>query len=280
MKRRFGVVAFFVLVCGALIARAQDGCQSLAITNLSFGTYTGTLISSSTPGVVNCDKNQGWWIGLNAGVGAGATETIRKMTGPSGATLNYRLFLDSAHTQNWGDTENVDTLSGTGTGRAQPITVYAQLTAGQVAIPGTYTDTVSSLTTSFTISTVVVASCSITATSLAFGNYSGALLNSNATLTVTCTNTTPFDIGLNAGSSNGSTVTARKMTGPASATLSYSLFRDSAHTLNWGNTVGTDTLHSTGSGSGVAYTVYGQIPARLFASPGTYNDTVIATITY
>ena len=56
-------------------------------------------------------------------------------------------------------------------------------------------------------------------------------------MTVTCTNTTTFNIGLNAGTATGATVTTRKMTGPASATLNYKLFRDSARTQNWGNTV-------------------------------------------
>ncbi len=277
MTRRIAVLVLVIVAFGALTLKAQTGCQPLVVNDLSFGTYTGTVISTSTPGVVTCNRNQNWTIGFNAGLGAGATETNRKLTGPSGATLNYQIFRDSAYTQNWGDTEGVDTMSGTG---SKSITVYARLAANQVAAPGTYTDTVSSATTTFTLTAVIQATCSITATALAFGNYSGTALTSNATVTVTCTNTTPFDIGLNAGSASGATVTSRKMTGPLSATLSYSLFRDSALTQNWGNTVGTDTLHATGNGTGTPYTVYGQIPAKLFATPGVYNDTVVATVTY
>jgi spore coat protein U-like protein len=44
--------------------------------------------------------------------------------------------------------------------------------------------------------------------------------------------------------------------------------------------VGTDTLASTGTGVAQSITVYGQIPAGQYVSPGTYNDTIIATITY
>jgi spore coat protein U-like protein len=93
------------------------------------------------------------------------------------------------------------------------------------------------------------ASCTLSASSLNFGNYSGLQINVTSTLTITCTNTTTYDVGLNAGLVTGATVTTRKMTGPAPATLNYAMFRDSARTLNWGNTVGTDTLSSTATGA-------------------------------
>ena len=70
------------------------------------------------------------------------------------------------------------------------------------------------------------------------------------------------------------------MTGPGAATLRYSMFRDSGRTLNWGNTVGTDTLQATGTGSAVQYTVYGQVPTGQFPAPGAYTDTIISTVTY
>ncbi|MBN6743443.1 spore coat protein U domain-containing protein, partial [Acidithiobacillus sp. MC6.1] len=75
-------------------------------------------------------------------------------------------------------------------------------------------------------------------------------------------------------------VSTRAMTGPSSATLSYGLFQDAAYTTNWGNTVGTDTKTGTGNGSAQALTVYGQIPAGQYPAPGTYTDTITATITY
>jgi hypothetical protein len=56
-------------------------------------------------------------------------------------------------------------------------------------------------------------------------------------------------------------VTTRKMTSPASATLNYTLFRDSARTVNWGNTVGTDTLVSQANGTAVQYGVFGRMAA-------------------
>jgi spore coat protein U domain-containing protein, fimbrial subunit CupE1/2/3/6 len=97
---------------------------------------------------------------------------------------------------------------------------------------------------------------------------------------VTCTNTTPYNVGLDAGTSTGATVNARKMVGPAGATLGYALFRDAARTQNWGNTVGADTQTGTGNGSAQTLTVFGRIPANAFPVPGGYADTITATITY
>jgi spore coat protein U-like protein len=49
---------------------------------------------------------------------------------------------------------------------------------------------------------------------------------------------------------------------------------------NWGNTVGTDTVAGTGNGAAQALTVYGQIAAGLYVTPGSYTDTITATVTY
>ncbi len=70
------------------------------------------------------------------------------------------------------------------------------------------------------------------------------------------------------------------MTNPTLATLSYMLFRDSTRTLNWGNTIGTDTLTSQGTGAAQMLSVFGQIPAGQSANPTVYTDMIIATVTY
>ena len=66
---------------------------------------------------------------------------------------------NSARTTNWGNTAGVDTVAGTGTGSNQIIYVYAQVLTGQFVAPGTYTDTISSATASFTVTAVVQATC-------------------------------------------------------------------------------------------------------------------------
>jgi spore coat protein U-like protein len=125
----------------------------------------------------------------------------------------------------------------------------------------------------------VQSTCIIAATPLTFGTYTGAVSNSTSTVTVTCTNTTPYTVGLNPGSASGATVTTRQMTGPGSALLNYALFSDSLRSVNWGNTTGS-WVSGTGSGAAQALTVYGQVAAGQYVAPGAYTDTITATVTY
>ena len=121
-------------------------------------------------------------------------------------------------------------------------------------------------TTTFAVTATVQATCVVSATAMAFGTYTGALLASTtSTVSVTCTNTTPYNVGFSAGLATGATVSTRKMTGPASALLGYSLFSDSARAVNWGQTIGTDTVTGIGNGSAQALTVYGQVAAGQYA---------------
>ena len=96
---------------------------------------------------------------------------------------------------------------------------------------------------------------------------------------MTCTNTTPYNIGLDAGTGSGATVATRKMTSGRAA-VKYSLYSDSAHTTVWGTTVGTDVVAATGDGNSQSYTVYGLVPPQAVPVPGTYNDTITVTVTY
>ncbi len=135
-------------------------------------------------------------------------------------------------------------------------------------------------TNSFGVSATVQATCTVTASTMAFGNYTGTTANAASAVSVTCSNATSYNVGLSAGVASGATVNARKMTGPASGLLSYLLFSDPSRTVNWGQTVGSDTVTGTGNGALQALTVYGQTPAGQYLAPGSYTDTVIATITY
>ena len=105
----------------------------------------------------------------------------------------------------------------------------------------------------------------------------------SSSISVNCTNTTPFNIGLSAGGGAGATVTNRVMTSGTN-TLNYSLYQDTGHASVWGNTVGTDTVAAAGlgmaSGNAIVKTVYGQIPLQPNAIPGNYSDTVTVTVSY
>jgi spore coat protein U-like protein len=147
-----------------------------------------------------------------------------------------------------------------------------------VGLPAELAEAAGTATTTFQVTATVQATCNISATNLAFGTYAGAQTDATSTVTVTCTNTTPWNVGLNAGTC-GATVSARCMANGA-AQLNYALYRDSARTQNWGNTVGTDTLAGTGNGTAQASTVYGRIAAGQFPAPGAYTDTITATVSF
>jgi spore coat protein U-like protein len=135
-------------------------------------------------------------------------------------------------------------------------------------------------TTTFSVTATVQSTCLVSATNMAFGTYTGAVATSTSAVSVTCTNTTPYNVGLSAGLATGATVTTRKMTGPAAAVLGYALFSDPARSVNWGQTIGTDTVTGTGNGTAQALNVYGQATAGQFVAPGAYSDTITATVTY
>jgi spore coat protein U-like protein len=110
---------------------------------------------------------------------------------------------------------------------------------------------------------------------MAFGTYTGVVLPATSTITVQCTNTTPYTLGLNAGTSSLATVTNRSMTGTGSALLGYGLYTDSGHATNFA------TLASVnGTGAPVVTTVYGQVAASQYVAPGNYTDTITATVSY
>lgn len=141
-------------------------------------------------------------------------------------------------------------------------------------------------TTTFQVTATVLKACVVNATPIAFGTYNpvaATALTAQGTITTTCTNTTTYTTGLSAGTSAGATVTSRQMVGQTSSAnlLPYGLYQDSAHTVNWGNTPGTDTPAAvTGNGAPQNATVYGQITAGTPAAIDTYVDTITVTITY
>jgi spore coat protein U-like protein len=137
-------------------------------------------------------------------------------------------------------------------------------------------------TGSFNVKVTIAATCVVTsATDMNFGTQGvlAADIDQTSTITVTCTNTTPYNIGLDKGL-NGTSVTTRQMKAAGPALINYSLFSDAGRTVNWGNTVGTDTVAATGTGSAQAFTVFGRIPPQPSPVPALYTDTITVTITY
>jgi spore coat protein U-like protein len=137
-------------------------------------------------------------------------------------------------------------------------------------------------TSTFQVRATITATCAILASpDLDFGSLGVLTANAqqSSTIQVQCTNTTPYNIGLNAGTGSGASVATRKLSN-GGAVINYSLYTDSAHTIVWGNTIGTDTVSATGSGASQSYPVYGLIPPQTTPAPGSYTDTITVTVTY
>lgn len=139
-----------------------------------------------------------------------------------------------------------------------------------------------SKTATMDITMKIVANCTIGANGMDFGQSQGVLsstLTASSTISVTCTNTTPYNVGLNAGTGTGSSGTTRYMsgTGANAGTVRFNLYQAPGATA-WGNTQGTDTLAGTGTGTQQTLTVYGEVPAQQTPAPDAYKSTVTATV--
>jgi len=125
-------------------------------------------------------------------------------------------------------------------------------------------------------------SCTVTAGDLAFGTYdpfSATPLDATSSIDVLCTTSTTYDVGLDEGVGAGATVASRKMTSSGNL-LNYTVYSDAGRTTVWGDTIATDTVAGTGTGSTQNLTAYGRVFALQSQPPGAYQDTVTVTISF
>ncbi|MEJ0002853.1 MAG: spore coat U domain-containing protein [Pararobbsia sp.] len=139
-------------------------------------------------------------------------------------------------------------------------------------------------TTQFNVTLALQANCTIGANPLNFGS-NGVLstaIEQQTTVSATCSNTTPYNVGLDAGSVTGSSVDARLLagtsTGNTTTTVHFQLYQDAGHATVWGNTQGTNTVAGVGTGSTQSIPVYGEVAAQATPKPDTYQTTVTATV--
>jgi len=142
-------------------------------------------------------------------------------------------------------------------------------------------------TTTFAVTSTLLATCSATATALAFSAYTpgGGAVANNGTVNVKCTKNTPYTVALNGGTTAGGTVAQRLMAFGAN-TLQYNLYTTAAFTTVFGDGSGASKTEA-GTGAGIAtataFTVFGQLPdnaTNQAAVPGSYTDTITVTVTY
>jgi spore coat protein U-like protein len=153
----------------------------------------------------------------------------------------------------------------------------ALLALGMMSSVGLHAQQSASAT--FKVTARVNAVCEVTATDLSFGDYSQGLVRSSTLLRATCTPNTTYYIGLDQGQAPSATETNRYMvSGPG--LLNYGLYSDSAHSIPWGNTTGTNTVTGTGTGLAQDHTVFGTIPPGQAVPAGDYADTITVRIYY
>lgn len=138
-----------------------------------------------------------------------------------------------------------------------------------------------SQTAKFDVTMRVIADCTIAATGIDFGQTGviTAAISGQSNINVTCTNTTPYNVGLDAGTGAGSTGTTRFLggSGANADTVAFKLYRAPGSGL-WGNTQGSDTVAGTGNGNAQTLTVYGEIPVQKSPTPDSYKSVITATI--
>jgi spore coat protein U-like protein len=128
------------------------------------------------------------------------------------------------------------------------------------------------------VAVAVQPSCRFTTDNLAFGVYVGEQKDASSIVTVTCTNTTGYEVGINAGQNAAAVAFNWRMAGPAAAMLSYKIYVDATRTIYWGGNRGSDTVAGRGSGSAQVIPVYGRVAANQYVVPGAYADTLTFTL--
>lgn len=127
-------------------------------------------------------------------------------------------------------------------------------------------------------------SCTVNSSGLNFGSFNVLTDNtadSTGTVSVDCDASTSYTIALSQGNSGSFTV--RKMT-KGSDILEYNLYTDATYQTIWGNGVGGNMIvfGSTSDTLPTNHTVYGRISlnTQRAAVSGSYNDSIIITVTY
>lgn len=164
------------------------------------------------------------------------------------------------------------------------LVVAAALVTSGSAMAGTASD-------NFKVTLTILGACSIVANDLDFGTNTGAIttaIDAQSSLLVTCTNGTPYSVGLGNGVGTGATASVRKMTNASdSSIVNYTLYTAAARTNIWDNNCTTlpgtsaSCVSGTGNGSQQTLQVFGRVAAsQPNVTVGSYVDTVIATLTF
>jgi spore coat protein U-like protein len=303
----------------APVLATQPSCTG-TITAIAYGTADVLLnqtVDTTATLQITCTGGNNDTARVCANLGR-ATPTpgasSRRMTDGGGNYLNHELYSDPARTQVWGSWAGAGYASG---GRQIDIplgptgsatvtrTIYGRVLAGQQTVrPGSYTQTLQGAEHSLSadklnggagncpfgpytpyaatsVTATVPAICYVTTATLNFGTLGllGSNVDAPGTIGVQCSISQSYTVGLDGGQAGATDPTLRKMS-KGSEQIIYGLYRDSARSLPWGSTAGTNTVSGLGNTTVQSLAVYGRIPAQSTPSPGLYADTVVVTVSY
>ena len=127
----------------------KNSCHVKSTEDVVFGTRQaiGGKVDATGSVSVQCTKGAVYDVALDEGVNStdGVARQMKHATGTD--TIAYQLFQDSAYANVWGQTDDVDTVGGTGTGFGdvsfdRQHVIYAQATIIGDEPAGTYSDVV------------------------------------------------------------------------------------------------------------------------------------------
>ncbi|MBI3311354.1 MAG: spore coat U domain-containing protein [Serratia liquefaciens] len=134
---------------GCVVAGGDSSGSVNDFGSINFGTYSSlsNIIDASATGsagagtlTLTCTTGTPYTVALNDGLHV-TTGNQRRMSSVAGAFISYNLYKDQARTSSWANGANA--LTGTGTGAAVPLIVYARVPAAVTTPdPDTYNDTV------------------------------------------------------------------------------------------------------------------------------------------
>lgn len=278
--------------------------NNTATTSLTFNYSCTKAITDVLVGATLC---------LNIGASSISGQVTSRQMSALGLSspLSYQLYQNANGSLIWGSqyasggtpimisvslSQGVIPVTGS-------VTIYAQLSANQSnIIPGIYLDTYTTLTASttinlgvfstpttcgtivgptfpFTVNAIVEKQCIVSSNGdINLGNTINSVTNANgnSSISITCTNTTPFTIGLSPSNNNSLGAGVLKST-TSTDQIPYQLSSNPSGSV-WGNN-SPNVISDTGSGVAKPYTVYATVPSANFTL-GNYNDTVTVNVLY
>jgi spore coat protein U-like protein len=164
------------------------------------------------------------------------------------------------------------------------------LLASVLAITATSAVMAAQSTSTFQVLITVAKACSVTAgnaSNIDFGtvNSSATGLVASSNISVTCSKTTPYNVGLMPSNTNTSGAGVMKSSVPATNTdtVAYQLRSVSGTGPVWGSTATPTTVGNgvagTGTGAAQSIPVFATV-ANANVTPDSYSDTVTVTVNY